>query len=78
MTKLFYLTFLKYASPYLSQQDHSKYLASAWIMEEAPNENRNFTPPKQMTNLFKQADPKALMDQEEYRQFQKQSLSIEI
>ena len=69
LTKPYYLTFLKYASPYLSQQDHSKYLASAWIMEEAPNGNRNFTV-KQMAELFKQADPKAIMDAEEYAQFQ--------
>ncbi len=69
LTKPYYLTFLKYAMPYFSRQDYSEYLASAWIMEEAPNGNRNFTP-KQMAELFKLADPKALMDAEEYAQFQ--------
>ena len=58
------LTFLKYASPFLSRDDFSKILSDAWIRSENPNSDPNFTQ-KELISMFKQADPRILMDQGE-------------
>ncbi len=69
LTKSYYLPFLKYAQNYFSQEDFSKFLSDAWIMCEAPNGDPNFTQ-KQLISLFKKADPKYLMTDNDYQAFQ--------
>lgn len=61
------LTFLKLASPYLSRKDFSKILASAWINCEAPHNDPDLSK-ADLLSMFKSADPKALMDDDEYEQ----------
>ncbi len=69
LTKSYYMVFLKYAMPYLSQKDFSEYLGTAWICDENPNSDPNFTTRK-LVGLFKKADPEALMTPEERQQLQ--------
>lgn len=63
------LTFLKFASPYLSRKDFSEILASAWINCEAPHNDPELNK-ADLLFMFKSADPKALMEDEEYEQLQ--------
>lgn len=58
------LTFLKYTSPFLSREEFSKILSDAWARSENPNSDPNFTQ-KELVSMFKQADPRILMDQGE-------------
>lgn len=69
LAKSYFLPFIKYAKPYLSQEDFSKFLSDAWIMYEAPNGDPNFTQ-KQLLGLFQSAAPEHLMTEEEYEAFQ--------
>ena len=69
LTKSYYLGFLKYAEPYLSQQDFSEFLATAWIINEAPNADPNFSQRK-LLGLFKKAEPESLMAEDEYQRLQ--------
>ena len=62
------LTFLKHTKPYLSREDHSKILASAWTSAEAPNQDVDVSK-TQLLAMFKAADPAVLMDKDEYRQW---------
>lgn len=64
------LTFLKLASPYLSRKDFSEILASAWINCEAPHNDPDLSK-ADLLSMFKSADPKALMEGDEYEQLQK-------
>ena len=41
LNKPYYLTFLKFTAPVLSQEDLGQLLAHAWILEECPNQDRN-------------------------------------
>jgi len=68
ITKPYGLTFLKYTAQYLSREDMSQILASAWTRSEAPHQDVNVTV-NQLLRMFKQADPTCLMDQDEYIQF---------
>ena len=63
------LTFLKLASSYLSRKDFSEILASAWINCEAPHNDPDLSK-ADLLFMFKSADPKALMEDEEYEQLQ--------
>lgn len=63
------LTFLKLASPYLSRKDFSEILASAWINCEAPHNDPDLSK-ADLVSMFKSADPKALMEDDEYEQLQ--------
>lgn len=67
--KPYSLTFLKYASPYLSKADFSKILADAWIRPENPNCDTNVSKSK-LISMFKQADPHELMLEDELRQYE--------
>ena len=67
--KPYSLTFLKYASPYLSKADFSKILADAWIRSENPNRDTNVSKSK-LISMFKQADPHELMLEDELRQYE--------
>lgn len=63
------LTFLKFASPYLSKKDFSEILSNAWIMCEAPHNDPDVSV-RRLVSMFKSADPKSLMDEGEYEAFQ--------
>lgn len=69
INKPYGLTFLKYASPHLSKKDFSEILSNAWIMCEAPHDNANVSVGK-LVDMFRNADPQVLMDEEEYRDYQ--------
>lgn len=69
LTKSYFLPFIKYAKPYLSKEDFSRFLSDAWTLCEAPNGDPNFTQ-RQLLGLFKAAAPEHLMTEEEYRAFQ--------
>jgi len=64
VNKPYGLTFLKYAAPYLSQEDMSKILASAWILSENPNADAN-TGKRDLVTLFQSAAPDVLMTEDE-------------
>lgn len=70
ITTSYRLAYLKFIMPYLSVQDYSTCLADAWVTEEAPHSNPNFTK-WQLVKLFQEADPKCLMDETEYEYYQK-------
>ena len=59
------LTWLKFAKPYLSKKDFAQLLANAWVEEENPNDDKNVSIATAI-KWFKEADKKALMDDEEY------------
>lgn len=62
------LTFLKYASPYLSKADFSKILADAWIRLENSNCDANVSKSKLI--LMFNADPNELMLESEFQQYE--------
>lgn len=68
ITKPYKLGFLKYAEPYLSEQDTALFLSQAWIITEAPNSDPNLTK-RELLALFRSVDPQKLMDEEEYGVF---------
>ncbi len=63
------LTFPKYAEPYLSQEDYTHILGSAWVMCEAPHNDPNLGVSK-LIAMFEKADPALLMDEDEYAAYQ--------
>ena len=67
VNKPYALTFLKYASPYLTSAELGKILANAWMRSENPNMDPNVSQSK-LIALFKKADPRYLMDTEEQLQ----------
>ena len=69
INKPYALTFLKFASPYLSKADFSELLANAWIRSENPNSDSNLNKSKLLA-MFKEADPTILMNESEYKEFQ--------
>lgn len=69
ITKSYSLAFLKYAAPYLSLKDLSQILADIWVRTEAPNSDPNMSQNRLLV-LFRKADPKYLMSEEEYEVFQ--------
>lgn len=68
ITKSYLFAFLKFAMPYMSRVDFSKYLADAWIRCEAPNADPNFTT-NELVNLFHQSNPSELMTADEYNAY---------
>lgn len=75
--KPYSLTFLKMASPFLSQKDFSEILADAWIRSENPNLDVNFTQSK-LLSMFKDADPQILMDGEERAQLEELNETVTV
>ena len=63
------LTYLKYAEPYLSKEDFSNILGDAWVRSENPNGDANVSK-KELLLMFKQADKKALMTEEDYKRWE--------
>ena len=64
LNKPYYLTFLKFSAPVLSQEDLGHLLADAWILEECPNQDRNVSK-RELLALFRSVPPEFLMNQEE-------------
>lgn len=64
LNKPYYLTFLKFTAPVLSQEDLGQLLAPAWILEECPNQDRNVSK-RELLALFRSVPPELLMDEEE-------------
>ena len=64
LNKPYYLTFLKFAAPVLSQEELGQLLAHAWILEECPNQDRNVSK-RELLALFRSVPPELLMDEEE-------------
>jgi len=64
VNKPYGLTFLKLSEPYLSRNDLSKILSSAWVMSENPNSDVNLSK-RRLVSLFRSADPSVLMDEDE-------------
>lgn len=69
VNKPYALTFLKFAQPYLSEQDFGQFLSSAWTLSEAPNGDANMTR-RELISAFRSVAPEYLMDEEELRQYQ--------
>lgn len=69
LNKPYYLTFLKFTAPVLSQEDLGQLLAHAWILEECPNQDRNVSK-RELLTLFHSVPPELLMDEEEYAVYQ--------
>lgn len=69
LNKPYYLAFLKFAAPALSEQDMGRILADAWVMNETPNLDANVSK-RELVALFRSVPPACLMDEEELRQYQ--------
>lgn len=69
VTKPYLLGFLKFAKPYLSNENFTRMLADAWIRSESPNDDPNLSKTKLLA-MFKAADPNILMDEEERSRLQ--------
>ena len=68
INKSYYLAFLKYAAPALSDKDLGQMLSSAWILNEMPNQDPNISK-GELVNLFHSVSPEYLMDEEEQQQY---------
>ena len=67
VNKPYALTFVKYASPYLSQKDFAKILPNAWMRSENPNNDPNVGK-ERLVGLFRMVDRSMLMDKGEREQ----------
>lgn len=61
----YYLTWLSFVEPYLSEIDFAECLEIAWTEQENPNMDVNVSTATAI-KWFKKADKKALMDEEDY------------
>ena len=68
-TKPYIFAFLKLVKQFLSKEDLSSILGDAWSRVEQSNMDNNLSK-SQLVSLFKQCDPKLLMDEKEYQEFQ--------
>ena len=64
INKPYGLTFLKYASPFLSKDEFSKMLCDAWVRSENPNMDPNLNK-TELLKMFRDADPAILMTDKE-------------
>ena len=65
LNKAYCLTFLKEVRQFLSSEDFSELLSDAWIRSEYPNDDPNMSQ-QQLLSLFRDAEPTALMNTDEY------------
>ena len=65
MNQTYYSAFLKYTYEYMSAKDLAETLQTVWLMTEFPNYDANFKK-TEFINLFKTADKKILMTEEDY------------
>ena len=75
--KSYALGYLKYAEPYLSEQDFGQLLSSAWISNESPNSDPNISKHR-FVRMFKSVAPEYLMDAEELQQLQELDETVTI
>lgn len=68
ITPPYLIGFFKFTAPLLSKEDHAKILAYSWVYSEHPDKDPNLSPSRLLGN-FKTADPKHLMDEDEYAVF---------
>lgn len=68
MRKAYYLTFLKYAKPYISRHDFSNLLAVAWMASENPNSDVNVSL-KELQRWFTSAEKNILMTESELQTY---------
>ena len=64
LNKAYYMTFLKFAEPYLSKKDFSEQLKECWVQQEYPNRDNNVNH-RTLIKWFRNANAKALMEKEE-------------
>lgn len=77
ITKPYIFAFLKFIKQHLSKEDLSSILGDGWSRVEQSNMDSNLSK-YQLVSLFKQCDPKILMDEEEYQSFQNFPDTLEI
>lgn len=64
INKPWYMTFIKYAEPYLSDDDLGAILGQCWVEQEFPNRDNN-ADLKEIIKWFKRSTKKQLMDDRE-------------
>ena len=69
LNKPYYLTFLKFTAPVLSQKDLGQLLADAWVLEECPNQDHNVSK-RELLSLFRSIPPEYLMNERERMAYQ--------
>ena len=62
--KPYKMTWFRFVSPYLSDEDYSTMLKECWIMEDNPNQDQN-VPIKMAIELFRRAKKDYIMNKEE-------------
>lgn len=65
LNKTYYLAFIKYIMPYLSERDMAEVLAHAWVAVENPNQDVNCSI-ESLTKMFKNCNKQYLMTAEDY------------
>lgn len=64
-----YMSFLKFTSWCLTEEDLGKVLGMTWIMQEFPNRDKIVTR-REIIKWFREASKKTLMDPEEYQKYE--------
>ena len=77
IAKPYKLTFLKFIKQYLSAEDIGSYLALSWSFVENPSRDVNVSK-REIIRLFRSADKKTLLTDEEREVFNNLDESIEI
>lgn len=70
ITKPYRSWFLKITKEHISVEDMSRYLKTLWITTDTVNVDQ-FISKEEYVSLFKEADPKVLMNEKEYKIFKK-------
>lgn len=68
LNKAYYMTFLKFAEPYMSKVDFSEQLKECWTEQEYPNRDKN-VPHRTLIKWFRNASTKHLMETKELKRF---------
>lgn len=70
VNKPYLLTFFKYTKDFLSNEDYSKFLSTAWTYTEYPNSDVNVST-RELIYYFKKADKSVLMSKDELEAYNK-------
>lgn len=70
VNKPYLLTFFKYTKDFLSNEDYSKFLSTAWTYTEYPNNDANVST-RELIYYFKKADKNILMSKDELEAYNK-------
>lgn len=70
VNKPYLLTFFKYTKDFLSNEDYSKFLSTAWTYTEYPNNDVNVST-RELIYYFKKADKNILMSKDELEAYNK-------